>query len=82
MKTMNFFILQAGNPTMDNHTAAIIFLCSVVLVATHILSYAAGANAENGGGDSPIMLPFVLVMFATIGSALSSLIIILVNILS
>jgi hypothetical protein len=79
---MNLFILQAGNPTMDNHTAAIVFLCSVVLVATHILSYAAGANAENGGGDAPIMLPFVLTMFATIASALGSLIIILVNILS
>lgn len=80
---MNFFILQAGNPQMDNHTAAIIFLCSAVLVVTHILSYAAGANAESpGGGDAPIMLPFVLVMFATIASTLGSLIIILTNILS
>jgi hypothetical protein len=79
---MNLFLLQASNPTMDNHTAAIVFLCSAALVVTHILSYAAGANAENGGGDAPIMLPFILVMFATIGSALGSLIIILVNILS
>jgi hypothetical protein len=80
---MNFFILQAGNPPMDNKIAAIIFLCSAVLVVTHILSYAAGANAESpGGGDAPIMLPFVLVMVATIASTLFSLIIILTNILS
>ncbi len=78
---MNFFILQAGNPPMDNKIAAIIFLCSAVLVVTHILSYAAGANAESpGGGDAPIMLPFVMV--ATIASTLFSLIIILTNILS
>jgi hypothetical protein len=80
---MNYFILQAGNSPMDNHTAAIIFLCSAVLALTHMLSYAAGVNAESsGGGDAPIMLPFVLVMFATIVSTLFSLIIILVNILS
>jgi hypothetical protein len=67
---------------MDNHTAAIIFLCSAVLVVTHILSYVAGANAESGKGDVTIMLPFVIVMFATIISTLGSLIIILINILS
>jgi ABC-type transport system involved in cytochrome bd biosynthesis fused ATPase/permease subunit len=77
---MNYFTLLATNQYMDNHTAAIIFLCSAALVATHILSYAAGA--ENGDGDAPIMLPFVLVMFATIASTLGSLIIILANILN
>lgn len=80
---MNYFILQAGNYPADTKIAAIVFLCSAVLVATHILSYVAGANAESGGGgDAPIMLPFVLVMFATIASTLGSLIIILINILS
>jgi hypothetical protein len=68
---------------MDNKIAAIIFLCSAVLVVTHIISYVAGANVERGkDADSPIMLPFVLVMFATIISTLGSLIIILINILS
>ena len=79
---MNFFILQAGNYPADTKIAAIVFLCSAVLVVTHMLSYLAGANAENGGGDAPIMLPFILTMFATIASALGSLIIIFVNILS
>lgn len=79
---MNFFILQAGNYPADTKIAAIIFLCSAALVVTHILSYAAGANAESGKDDTTIMLPFVLVMFATIISTLGSLIIILVNILS
>jgi|688.fasta_scaffold1725884_1 hypothetical protein len=79
---MNFFILQAGNYPADTKIAAIVFLCSAALVVTHILSYAAGANAESGKGDTTIMLPFVLVMFATIASTLGSLIAILVNILS
>ena len=79
---MNYFTLLAANPPMDNKIAAIIFLCSAVLVVTHIISYVAGANVESGKGDSPIMLPFVLVMFATIISTLGSLIIILINILS
>lgn len=79
---MNFFILQAGNYPADTKIAAIIFLCSAALVVTHILSYLAGANAESGKGDTAIMLPFVLIMFATIVSTVFSLIIILVNILS
>ena len=79
---MNFFILQAGNYPADTKIAAIIFLCSAALVVTHILSYAAGANAESGKCDTTIMLPFVIIMFATIVSTLFSLIIILTNILN
>lgn len=79
---MNYFILQAGNYPADTKIAAIIFLCSAALVVTHIISYLAGGNAESGKDDTTIMLPFVLVMFATIISTLGSLITILVNILS
>jgi hypothetical protein len=79
---MNYFTLLASFSQVDNHTAAIVFLCSAALVVTHIFSYIAGANVESDGdADAPIMIPFVLVMFATIASALGSLIIILINIL-
>jgi len=79
---MNFFILQAGNYPADTKIAAIVFLCSAALVVTHILSYLAGANAESGKGDAPIMLPFVIVMMAALISTTLSLIIILINILN
>ena len=77
---MNFFILQAGNYPADTKIAAIIFLCSAALVVTHIISYLAGGNAENGG--DALMPPFVLIVGAASISTIISLIAILVNILS
>lgn len=71
-------MLLATNPPTDNKIAAIIFLCSAVLVVTHMLSYAAGADAENGG--DALMPPFVLIVCAASISTIISLIAILVNI--
>jgi hypothetical protein len=73
-------MLLVTNPPTDNKIAAIIFLCSAALALTHMLSYAAGANAESGKGETTIMLPFVLIVCAASISTIISLIAILVNI--
>jgi hypothetical protein len=68
---------------MNDQTAAIIFLCSIVLGITHSISYlAGGSNIEGGTASYELMIMFVLGMFALLVLALSSLIFILLNILS
>lgn len=65
----------------DMKTHAIVFICCLVLIGTHVLSYCSGIASQSGEDHQRLMLPFVLIMFVLIFTGLISLSVLLLQIL-
>lgn len=80
MMDISNLVLLASTEMGDNKRLAIIFIISCVLFISHLFSHLSGIQ-ENHKSEV-IMLPFILIMVATIGTALTALVKLITNTLS